>query len=144
MTEAKALEQREQVHRLDSAFGGMRLLDGIELNIDLTRRHDQAARPNLRDLYVNIIDHPTTRLIGKGEPGDADWPEVFEACARTGTALEINALPDRLDLSADLVRIAQRAGVVFAIDTDAHAVRTWPTSDTASAPRNAAGSRPSR
>ena len=48
--------------------------------------------------------------------------EVFAACARTGTALEINASPDRLDLPAEQVRRAREAGVKFAIDSDAHSV----------------------
>ena len=47
---------------------------------------------------------------------------MFEAAARTGTALEINAFPDRLDLDDELVRRARQHGVVFAIDTDAHAI----------------------
>jgi DNA polymerase (family 10) len=48
--------------------------------------------------------------------------ELFQACARTGTALEINSHPERLDLPADHVRAAQQAGVKFAINTDSHAV----------------------
>ena len=73
--------------------------------------------------HVNIIGHPTTRLIGKRAPIDADWDAVFAACARTGTALEIDAFPDRLDLPADLIRLALRHGAVFAIDSDSHATR---------------------
>ncbi|MEU8108743.1 DNA polymerase/3'-5' exonuclease PolX [Nonomuraea muscovyensis] len=150
MADAKALAQRDQVRRLDGTCGGMRLLHGTELNIgpdgevdwppeflagfDLCvasiHSHFSQPRPEMtrrlvlacENPCVNIIGHPTARLIGKREPVDADWAEVFAACARTGTALEINAFPDRLDLPADLVRLAQRAGVVFAIDTDAHAV----------------------
>jgi len=63
------------------------------------------------------------RRIGKRPPVDADWDAVFAACARTGTALEIDAFPDRLDLPADLIRLALRHGAVFAIDTDSHATR---------------------
>jgi DNA polymerase (family X) len=69
---------------------------------------------------VNIIGHPTTRKIGKRPPVDVDFAELFRACARTGTALEINAHPDRLDLPADHIRAARDAGVKFAIDSDAH------------------------
>ncbi|MFD2356520.1 hypothetical protein ACFSTC_55580 [Nonomuraea ferruginea] len=72
--------------------------------------------------YVKIIGHPTARIIGSREPVDADWDEVFRACARTGTALEIDAFPDRLDLPAGLVRRALDFGVLFAIGSDAHAV----------------------
>lgn len=72
--------------------------------------------------FVTILGHPSARLIGRRPPVDADWDAVFAACARTGTALEIDSLPDRLDLSAEHVRRARRHGVRFAIDSDAHAV----------------------
>jgi DNA polymerase (family X) len=52
-----------------------------------------------------------------------DLAEVFRACARTGTALEINAHPARLDLPSAHIRAALDAGVQFAIDSDAHSVR---------------------
>jgi DNA polymerase (family 10) len=52
---------------------------------------------------------------------DADLDAVYEACARTGTAIEIDAFPDRLDLSAEHVRLARRHGAAFSIDSDAHA-----------------------
>lgn len=71
---------------------------------------------------VNVIGHPTGRLLGRRPGVDFDVDAVFEAAARSGTALEINAFPDRLDLSDDLVRRAREHGVRFAISTDAHAV----------------------
>jgi DNA polymerase (family 10) len=70
---------------------------------------------------VNIIGHPSARRIGKRPPVDVDYDELFRACAATGTALEINASPGRLDLASDYVRAARDAGVRFSIDTDAHA-----------------------
>ena len=70
--------------------------------------------------YVNVIGHPTTRQIGRRAEVEPDWDAIFEAAAATGTAMEINAHPDRLDLSDDLVLRAKRHGVVFALDTDAH------------------------
>jgi DNA polymerase (family X) len=71
--------------------------------------------------HVNIIGHPLTRKIGRRAPVDVDLPELFRACARTGTALEINAHPARLDLPSAHLRAARDAGVKFAIDSDAHA-----------------------
>jgi DNA polymerase (family 10) len=71
---------------------------------------------------VNIIGHPSARRIGKRPPVDVDYAELFRACARTGTALEINASPGRLDLPSDHVKAARDAGVRFSIDTDAHAI----------------------
>ncbi|WP_433354558.1 DNA polymerase/3'-5' exonuclease PolX [Microtetraspora malaysiensis] len=150
MTDDKALAQREQVRKLDGAYGGMRLLHGTELNIgpegnvdwppeflagfDLcvaslhshfTQPREETTRRLLRaceNPHVKIIGHPTARVIGRREPVDADWDVVFTACARTGTALEIDAFPERLDLPADLVRRASGKGVLFAVDSDAHAV----------------------
>ena len=52
-----------------------------------------------------------------------DFAELFRGCARTGTALEVNAHPDRLDLPADHIRAARDAGVRFAIDSDAHSTQ---------------------
>jgi DNA polymerase (family 10) len=72
--------------------------------------------------HVNIIGHPTTRRMGKRPPVEADWDEIFKACAATGTALEIDAHPQRLDLPADLIRRALRHGVKFSVDSDAHSV----------------------
>jgi DNA polymerase (family X) len=71
--------------------------------------------------HVNIVGHPLTRKIGRRPPVDVDLPELFRACARTGTALEINAHPARLDLPSAHLRAARDAGVKFAIDSDAHA-----------------------
>jgi DNA polymerase (family X) len=70
--------------------------------------------------HVNVIGHPTARKIGRRAPVDVDLAELYRACARTGTALEINSHPDRLDLPADHIRAAKDAGVCFAIDSDAH------------------------
>jgi DNA polymerase (family X) len=70
---------------------------------------------------VNVIGHPLTRKIGRRPPVDVDLAELFLACARTGTALEINAHPARLDLPSAHLRAARDAGVKFAIDSDAHA-----------------------
>jgi len=83
---------------------------------EMTRRFIVACE----NPHVNIIGHPTARKIGKRPPVDVDFAELFRACARTGTALEVNAHPDRLDLPADHIRAARDAGVRFAIDSDAH------------------------
>ncbi|GAA2574874.1 hypothetical protein GCM10010399_00230 [Dactylosporangium fulvum] len=72
--------------------------------------------------YVTVIGHPTTRLLGRRPPVEADFDAVFRAAAATGTALEVNGFPDRLDLSDELILRARRHGVKFAVNTDAHAV----------------------
>ncbi len=70
--------------------------------------------------YVHIIGHPTTRLIGRRDPVDFDFEKIVQAAADTGVALEINGAPGRLDLSDQMARTAQAAGVRLAIDSDAH------------------------
>jgi DNA polymerase (family X) len=84
---------------------------------EMTRRFLTACENPM----VNIIGHPSTRKIGRRPPVDVDWAELFKACARTGTALEINSHPDRLDLPSDHIKAARDAGVRFSIDTDSHA-----------------------
>ncbi|MFF6772885.1 DNA polymerase/3'-5' exonuclease PolX [Streptomyces sp. NPDC012637] len=150
MTDEKILAQREHVRSLDGKHHRMRLLHGTELNIgpdggmdwpdaflqdfDLcvasVHSHFGLDRPAMtrrlvracENPHVNIIGHPTTRLIGKRPGIDADLDEVFAACARTGTALEINAQPDRLDLGDEDILRARSHGVKFAVDTDAHSI----------------------
>ncbi|MFC7763232.1 PHP domain-containing protein [Catellatospora bangladeshensis] len=147
MTDAKMLAQRRRLRELADQ-GRMALLHGTELNIDpdggvdwdagflagfdicvasihshftqtpaeLTNRLVKACE----NPYVNIIGHPTTRLIGRRAPIEPDWDAVFDAAAATGTALEVNAFPDRLDLNDELIMRARERGVKFAIDSDAH------------------------
>jgi DNA polymerase (family 10) len=148
MTADKALAQRQRLRELEHATG-IALLHGSELNIQpdgtldwddeflagfdvlvasvhsafRQSRHAMTARilRAVENPLVNIIGHPSGRTIGHRPPIDADWDEVFRAAARTGTALEINGFPDRLDLDDTLVRRARHAGVRFAVSTDAHA-----------------------
>ena len=150
MTDDKILAQRERVEKLRGSYAKMTLLHGTELNIDpegnvdwgedfltgfdltvasvhshFTQSKDEMTRRVLRAIEnpsVDIIGHLTTRQIGKRPPIDLDLEAVFAAAARTGTALEINSHPDRLDLSDEHVLWAKRHGVRFAVDTDAHAV----------------------
>lgn len=70
---------------------------------------------------VRVMGHPTGRLLTRREGVDANWPEVFEFCAKHDIAMEINAYPDRLDLPDALVYDAVKKGVKFTIDTDSHA-----------------------
>jgi DNA polymerase (family 10) len=69
---------------------------------------------------VDIIGHPTGRIINQREPSDMDFHAVLEAAAKTGTALEINAHPSRLDLNDVNARAAKEMGVRMSINSDAH------------------------
>lgn len=70
--------------------------------------------------HVDIIGHPTGRIIGRRPGATGDFRKVFQAAADSGTLLEINASPERLDLSEDMVYQAHRHGVKFAVSSDAH------------------------
>jgi DNA polymerase (family X) len=72
---------------------------------------------------VRSISHPQGRIINHRPPNDVDLEAVFAACLETGTTVETNGLPDRIDLSGELVRDAIRAGVRITCSTDAHSVR---------------------
>lgn len=70
--------------------------------------------------HVAILFHPTGRLLGKRPPIELDMQEVIKAAKRTGTVLEVNAYPDRLDLHDAHIRMAVDSGVKLAINSDAH------------------------
>lgn len=149
MTDEKMLAQRDQLRALaDSA--GLTLLHGSELNIaadgsvdwdadflrgfdicvasihsafeqdkaTMTKRFVAAAE----NPHVHVIGHPLTRKVGRRPPVQVDLDAVYAACARTGTALEVNASPDRMDLPPQHIAAARAAGVKFAVDTDAHSL----------------------
>ncbi len=74
----------------------------------------------VRNPNVDIIAHPTGRLINHREPSDMDVSAVIREAVRTGTALEINSSPERLDLDDIYVKEAMEAGCLLSVDTDAH------------------------
>ena len=71
--------------------------------------------------HVDILAHPTTRKIGQRDPIDIDLDEVYAACAKHGTAIEIDAYKDRMDLNGPQARAAKLAGCTISVDTDSHA-----------------------
>jgi DNA polymerase (family 10) len=85
----------------------------------LTHRMTEAARHPA----VRSISHPQGRIIQHRPPNAVDLEELFSVCLETGTAVETNGLPDRIDLSAELVRDAIAAGLSITASTDAHSVR---------------------
>lgn len=91
---------------------------------------------------VDIIAHPSGRLLEQREGGDFDWDRVFAAAAKSGTALEINADPARLDLSAVNARAAIAAGCLLTINCDAHHPDGWNLLEYGIANARKAGARP--
>jgi len=144
----RLLEQGEEIRRLNRRGGSFRVLAGIEVDIRSDGRLDLAddvlsqldlvvaavhsgfgqSRDKMTDRilcavenpHVHILAHPTGRLVGKREPYPVDMDRIMEACKATGTILECNACPERLDLSDIHCRKARQAGVRVAISTDAH------------------------
>ncbi|MGX1881558.1 PHP domain-containing protein [Streptomyces sp. NPDC055287] len=144
-------EQLEVVAGLNERWAPFRLLTGIECDILLDGSLDQepelleqvdivvvSVHSKLRmdaaamtrrmvaavsNPHADILGHCTGRLIsGRGRPeSQFDADEVFAACASSGTAVEINSRPERLDPPKRLLRRAVDAGVLFSVDTDAHA-----------------------
>lgn len=144
-------EQLDVVERLNSTWAPFRLLTGIECDIledgsldqepELLERLDvvvvsvhsklrMEARAMTRRMvaavrnpHADVLGHCTGRLLsGRGRPeSEFDADEVFAACAETGTAVEINSRPERLDPPRRLLRRAVAAGTLFSVDTDAHA-----------------------
>jgi DNA polymerase (family X) len=86
----------------------------------LTRRLVAAASHPM----VDVIGHPTGRMLGRRDAYDVDLQAVIDACVEHGTFLEVNANPRRLDLSGPHVRLAVDAGVGIVISTDAHSTTT--------------------
>lgn len=74
----------------------------------------------LANRNVDIVAHPTGRLIERRPGASYDWPRVIDAAVSSGTALEINADPSRLDMREEHARMAAEAGALIAIDSDAH------------------------
>jgi DNA polymerase (family 10) len=141
-------KQIAAIDKLNKSLRGFRLLKGAEVNInkdgsldiddatlakldvvgvaihshlnltraEMTRRVIRA----IENPHADILFHPTARILQKREPCDMDIDAVIAAAKRTGTALEIDAYPDRLDLRDEHVRKAVHAGVKLVIDSDAH------------------------
>ncbi len=148
LDEAAALRHARNIREWSSRMDGFRLLAGIECDIradgtlDLAEdclaqldvvvasvhsafNMDAAQMTNriLRALecpYVDILGHPTGRLLLRREAYAVDIPRVIEAAARHGVALEINSQVDRMDLNDLHARLAKERGVKLVIDSDSH------------------------
>ena len=88
---------------------------------DITERLIKACQ----NKYVNCIGHPTGRIIGQREEYPVNWEDVFKTAAKTGTALEINAQPNRLDLNGELAYTATKLGAKLVISTDSHSLKNF-------------------
>jgi len=148
LTEEKLLKQIEQIEAINKNLNNFVVLKGIEVDIksdgtldfpdSILERLDiviaaihtglkqergklmERLTKAMRNPLVNIIAHPTGRIIGYREPYDIDVQELIKIAAETHKILEINASPERMDLKDIYVKSAREEGVLLAIGTDTH------------------------
>jgi DNA polymerase (family 10) len=141
--------QRQEIREADDALDGIRLLSSVELDIKhdgsldypdevlaefdfvTASIHSGFQQPReqltqrviaaMRSPHVDAIGHLTGRVLGRRPPLDMDVDATLDAAAETGTALEINAWPNRLDVHEDTARRAKERGIKLVINTDSHA-----------------------
>jgi DNA polymerase (family 10) len=146
----RVMEQIDAIDRVNARLSGLVLLKGIEVDIledgklDLPDAvlarldlvigaiHSQFALPRTRQTerilramerpHFTVLAHPTGRLIGEREPYDIDMPRIIRAAKDRACFIELNAQPDRLDITDLHCRIAKEEGVLVSIATDAHRV----------------------
>jgi DNA polymerase (family 10) len=149
LTEDELRDEHLQIREVQGAFPDIDVLCGVEVDIHVDERLDcsdaflescdivvasihsafqksaavQTGRllAAIRNPNVDVIAHPTGRLLGKRPGYDLDLTAVLDEAARTGTAMEVSGQPERLDLDADAVRAAIDRGVMLVLNTDAHA-----------------------
>jgi DNA polymerase (family 10) len=150
LREGRLERQADAIAAMNESLSGIRILSGVEVDIRadgsldfadeaLAERdwvmasiHGGFDSPSDRltsrllaamdNPHVDCIGHPTGRKLNRRAPYEVDWERVLEHAVETGTFLEINAQPDRLDLSDTHARAAAEAGVRIVISTDAHRV----------------------
>ena len=148
--EKKLLRQMAEIDKIQKKFPRIKILKGAEVNIlkdgtldikdkvlakldvvgaavhslfNLSKK-DQTERicRAMENPHLDILFHPTGRIINRRKPYEVDMEAIIKAAKRTGTILEIDAHPWRLDLKDEHIKMAREAGVKMVIDTDAHSV----------------------
>ena len=148
LTEERLKKQIEEIRSLNRRFKSFRILCGMEVDIRADGAIDMPDHilteldvvvgavhssfnqnkeritsriiKAIENPHVDIIAHPTSRLIGEREPTAVDMEAVFKAAAKHKKALEINAMPSRLDLRDIHIQRAREQGIMLAIGTDSH------------------------
>jgi DNA polymerase (family 10) len=144
----KLMEEKKEIDAINKRLKGFKLIAGIEVDIrsdghldfpdEILKNLDiviasihSGFRQNkdkitkrlvsaMRNPYVSVIAHPTGRLIGERDPYDVDMNEILKIAKETGTAIEINAYPLRLDLNDVYAKMAKEIGIPIVISTDTH------------------------
>ena len=148
LSDKKVLEQKREIEKLNRKLEGITILSGAEVDIlkdgslDLEdetlkkldivgasvhsyfklARAEQTRRVVrvLKNPHVDILFHPTGRRINRRPPIDIDMGHIIKVAQETGTILEINSSPGRLDLKDEHIKMARDIGCKFAISSDAH------------------------
>jgi len=148
LTPERLWKQKEEIQRLNEKYTDFTILHGVEMDIlpdgsldyedDVLRSMDfviasihssfsqdeetimMRLKNAMRNPYVSMIGHPTGRKIGRRAGYKVNAEELISVAKETGTILELNANPNRLDLNKDLLMMAKEAGVKISINTDAH------------------------
>lgn len=148
LNETRLRKQREEIALLNEKYDDIHVFAGVEMDIlpdgtldfsnEFLQEMDyviaaihssfnqseekimERLYQALENPYVSLIAHPTGRLLGRREGYAVNVEKLIERAKETNTALELNANPNRLDLAAKWLRLAQEAGVNLAINTDAH------------------------
>lgn len=151
LDEKRTLEQIKKIRAAEQRVGGIRLLAGSEVDIrkdgtlDLDNEvlaqldvvvasvhsHMSLEAKEMTDRilkaienpYLQILAHPTGRLVLRREPFEYDIEKILDAAAKHGVAVECNSYPDRLDFKDVHLRMAKQRGVKIAISTDSHSTR---------------------
>ncbi len=150
LTVEKLLDEKKEIESINKKLKGFRLISGTEVDIrsngemdfpdEVLKRLDIVVASihsgfrqgkdkimkrlisAMKNPYVSIIAHPTGRLIGERDPYDIDIEELLKVAKETGTAIEINAYPLRLDLNDVYVKKAKEMEVPIVISTDTHLI----------------------
>ncbi|MCL4457430.1 MAG: DNA polymerase/3'-5' exonuclease PolX [Nitrospirae bacterium] len=153
LTGERLLEQKKEIAAINKKLKGFRVLHGVEVDIrsdgtldfsdDLLKEldivvasiHSGFRQPEkqltyrmasaMKNPYVSIIAHPTGRLIGERDAYDVDMDEILRVAKETGTAIEINAYPLRLDLNDVYAKRAKEMGIQMVISTDTHVINQF-------------------
>src|SRR5690625_213041 len=153
LNETRLRKQREEIKRLNEKYSDIHVFSGVEMDIlpngkldfsnDFLKEMDiviaaihssfsQTEDEIMKRLYyavenpfVDIIAHPTRRIIGRRNGYRVQMEKLIEKAKETNTALELNANPHRFDLAPKWLKMAEENGVTIAINTDAHQTKTF-------------------
>jgi DNA polymerase (family 10) len=153
LTGERLLEQKREIDAINKNLKEFMILHGVEvdiksdgsldigndvlkeLDIVIASIHSGFKQPKkqltyrfvsaMKNPYVSIIAHPTGRLIGERDAYDVDMDEILDVAKKTGTAIEINAYPLRLDINDTYAKMAKEMGIPIVIATDTHIINQY-------------------